>query len=284
MSSAQVDQQGTPTDSSAEVAQTRPTRSRRRPWRYRLGSVGVIVAAMLIWEALPRFGIVHEIILAPFTEVMVGFWELVTADFFPEHLFTTLNEILWGFVFGVLLGLVLGIMLAVWPVMKQLTYPLIVSFQAVPKVVFAPLFIVWFGYGQMSKIVLAIVIAFFPVLVNTMVGLENVPQDAIRLMRSLRATKLQIFRKVQILHAAPLIFAGIKTALTFAVIGAIVAEFLGASAGLGYLLTVYHFALRIDRVFAVIIMLSIIGAGLYFLIDWVDRKVIYWREEDATGL
>jgi NitT/TauT family transport system permease protein len=178
-----------------------------------------------------------------------------------------------------LIGITMGIVLAVFQPVKRLTYPFIVAFQAIPKVVFAPLFIVWFGFGQTSKVVMAIVIAFFPVLVNTMVGLETVPQDALRLMRSLRATRMQTFWKVRILHAAPLIFAGIKTALTFAVIGVIVGEFVGAREGLGYLLDAYHFQLRIDRVFALIVMLSLIGSVLYFIVEWVDRKLIFWSED-----
>jgi NitT/TauT family transport system permease protein len=112
-----------------------------------------------------------------------------------------------------------------------------------------------------------------------MVGLESVPESAKRLMRSIRATPMQTFWKVSLPHALPIIFAGIKAALTFAVIGAIVGEFVGASQGLGYLLDLYNFQLRIDRVFSVIVILASIGAGGYFLLEWLDRKLIFWREE-----
>jgi NitT/TauT family transport system permease protein len=126
---------------------------------------------------------------------------------------------------------------------------------------------------------MGIAIAFFPVLINTLVGLESVPADMVKLMRSLRATPLQIFRKVSFPYALPLIFAGVKQALTYAVIGALVGEFVGASAGLGYLLDSYNFQLRIDYVFALIVVLAIVGAALYFIVEWLDKRLIYWREQ-----
>lgn len=246
-------------------------------WGYRVGTALTGVALFGLWELLPRLGLVSEIVLPPFSEVVYALYTLVITDFFLKHFLVTLNEILWGFVIGTTIGLVGGILLGVWEPFKKLTYPFVVAFQVIPKIVLAPLFIAWFGYGQSSKIVMAIAIGFFPVLINTMVGLENVPSENIRLMRSLRASRLQIFRKVSLPSAAPLIFAGVKTALTFALIGAIVGEFVGASTGLGYLLDVYNFQLRIDRVFSVIIILSMIGALFYFVLEWLDKKLIYWR-------
>ncbi len=260
----------------AEAVRARKQRETR--W-YRVGTVLLILAFLGIWELLPRTGIMPEIVLPPVTAVIVAFWELLQQDHFWGHFRVTLNEIAWGFVLGTLIGFVSGILLAVWQPVKRLTYPFVVAFQAIPKIVLAPLFISWFGYGQSSKIVMAIVISFFPVLINTMVGLESVPPEAVRLMRSLRATRMQIFRKLSLPHAAPLVFAGVKTALTFAVIGAIVGEFVGARQGLGFLLHAYNFQLRIPSVFSVIVILAGLGAVLYFLLEWLDRKLIYWRSE-----
>lgn len=248
-------------------------------WKWRMGTLSVAILIFVVWEMLPRLGLVAPIILPPFTEVAYALYTLVQQDFFWAHFWITGNEILWGFVVGTTLGLVGGITLGVWEPFKKLTYPFVVAFQAIPKIVLAPLFISWFGYGQASKVVMAIVISFFPVLINTMVGLENVPSDTIKLMQSLKASTMQIFRKVSLPSAAPLIFAGVKTALTFALIGAIVGEFVGASKGLGFLLHTYNFALRIDRVFAVIIILSAIGAVFYILLEWLDNKLIFWRQD-----
>jgi len=259
---------------------TRPATVRSR-WRYRLGSLGLLVAIVSLWEALPRLGVVSEFILPPFSDVMEALGTLVVTDFFVEHATVTLKEIAIGFLLGSLIGFTAGVLLAIWRPVSRITYPFVVAFQAIPKIVFAPLFIAWFGFGQASKIVMAIVISFFPVLINTKVGLETVPEESIRLMRSLLATPLQVFRKVSLPHALPIVFAGVQTALTFAVIGALVGEFVGASSGLGFLLNLYNFQLRIDRVFAVILVLAAIGAIGYFVLEWIGKKLIFWREDET---
>jgi NitT/TauT family transport system permease protein len=253
--------------------------SRNQELRYRLYSLAIIIVILAAWEIAPGLGLVSPIILPSFTAVVGALISLMQQDFFLRHFSVTLTEIVVGFVLGTSIGLVLGIALAVWPTAKRIAYPFVVGFQAIPKIVFAPLFIAWFGFGMSSKVVMAVVISFFPVLINTMVGLESVPEDARKLMRSIKATPLQTFRKVSLPHALPVIFAGVKAALTFAVIGAIVGEFVGASEGLGYLVELYKNQLRIDRVFAVIVILAAIGAGGYFLLEWLDRKLIFWRSD-----
>ena len=267
------------TDSAPPAVAARdPERSERL--RYRLYSLAIVVIVIAAREIAPRAGLVSPIILPAFSQVAAALWSLVQTDFFLRHFSVTLTEILVGFILGTAIGLMLGTALAVWPTAKRIAYPFVVGFQAIPNIVFAPLFIAWFGFGQSSKVVMAVVISFFPVLINTMVGLESVPDDARKLMRSLKATPMQTFRKVSLPHALPVIFAGVKAALTFAVIGAIVGEFVGASEGLGYLVELYNHQLRIDRVFAVVVVLAFIGAGGYFLLEWLDRKLIFWRSDD----
>jgi NitT/TauT family transport system permease protein len=256
-------------------------RKRRDDWKYRIGALLIGLVIIALWELLPVLGLVNPVILPRFTSVAEALYTLVGQPFFMRHLIVTMNEIVLGFVIGTLLGLGIGISLAVWPAARRLTYPFVIGFQATPKIVFAPLFIAWFGFGQTSKVVMAVVIAFFPVLINTMVGLESVPADARKLMRSLKAMPLQVFYKVSFLHALPVIFAGVQAAFTFAVIGAIVGEFVGAQEGLGYLLNLYNFQLRIDRAFAVIVILAAIGAIGCFLLEWADRKFIFWREDQT---
>jgi NitT/TauT family transport system permease protein len=266
---------GVPDDMPAPVLDDR----KRDQWKWRAGTLMVAILIFLIWEFLPRLGFVSPIILPPFTDTMYALYTLVQQEFFMGHFLVTLNEVWWGFVVGTIIGLVGGILLGVIEPFKRLMYPFVVAFQAIPKIVLAPLLISWFGYGQASKIVMAVVISFFPVFINTMVGLENVPNDSLRLMRSLRASPMQTFRKVSLPSAAPLMFAGVKTALTFALIGAIVGEFVGASEGLGFLLHTYNFQLRIDRVFSVIIILSAMGAIFYLVLEWLDNKLIFWRQD-----
>jgi NitT/TauT family transport system permease protein len=265
-------------DEAAQLEkEARRTEAKAR--RYRFGSLLVAIVLFGLWELLPRLDIVPEIILPPISATAYALYTLLLTDFFLDHFLVTLNEIFWGFVIGTVIGLAVGIFLGAWQAAKRVFYPFVVAFQAIPKIVLAPLLISWFGYGQTSKIAMAVVISFFPVLINTMVGLESVPKDMVRLMESLRASRQQIFTKVELPSAAPLMFAGVKTALTFALIGAIVGEFVGAAEGLGFLLYTYNFQLRIDRVFSVIIILSTIGGILYFFVEWLDKKLIYWRQD-----
>lgn len=268
------------TGAEVELEMLRPGKDPER-WKWRSISVAVVIVFLAIWESLPRLGVVSPIILPPVTEVWAGLVELLGQDTFPRHVRVTLVEMGVGFVIGTFVGFAIGVGLGVWESVKKSVYPLVVAFQSLPKIVLAPLLITWFGYGIESKIAMAVVISFFPVLINTMVGLETVPDEARQLMRSLRASTGQIFRKLSLPHASPFIMAGIKTGLTFAVIGAIVGEFVGSSEGLGYLLHAYGFQLRIDKVFAVIVVLSAIGAILYFAIDWLERRLIFWRSDST---
>lgn len=271
----------------ADHPSSAPQRGTRRKggiaFKYKIGSVILGVLILVLWEALPRLGVVSPIILPPFTEVAAALVRLVQSPIFWPNFSVTMIEIGLGFILGTLVGLLAGIALALWEPVKEITYPYVVMFQAIPKIVFAPLFIAWFGYGISSKVVMAVTIAFFPVLLNTMVGLLSVPPDSLKLMRSLRANRWQSFRRVQLPFALPLISAGVKTALTFAVIGAIVGEFVGAREGLGFLLNSYNFQMRIDSVFAVIVVLATVGAVLYFIVDWADKKIIFWEDRSLDA-
>ncbi len=259
------------------AAKKTPSKARNPDAKYRVYTLVILIVLLCLWEAVPRLGLVNEILLPRFSAVTSAFVGLVSQPFFLKHFMTTFTEIIVGFVCGVTIGLTLGTSLALSKAVKATLYPFVVAIQATPKVVLAPLFVAWFGFGMESKIVMATVISFFPVLINTIVGLESVPEDSKMLMRSIRATRMQTFFRVSFPHALPIIFAGIRTAFVFAVIGAIVGEFIGASQGLGYLLNLYNFQLRIDRVFSVIVVLATFGAGGFFLLEWLDRKLIFWR-------
>src|SRR6266545_4310964 len=200
---------------------------------------------LVLWEFVSRAGLVAPIILPPPTRVWDG--------------------------------------LVILPLFKEVVYPYVVAFQVMPKVVLAPIFITWFGLGIESKIVMAIAISFFPVVINTVVGLESVEENAMLLMRSLVASRRQIFWKLAWPTALPSIFAGLKTSLTLALIGALVAEFVTAKDGLGTLIITFSFELKIYLVFAVIIVVSVLGLALYGIMEYVDRKVVFWRHSHFTG-
>lgn len=252
--------------------------------RYRgpIGGLAIFIVLVALWYWIVAAEIVHRVILPPPGDVAGAFFTTFTEAFFYEHLWVTLQEVLIGFAVGVILGFSLGAILGTSAFVREMTYPYIVAFQGLPKIVLAPIFITAFGFGMMSKVMMAVAISFFPLLINTMSGLMTVDADSIQLMRSLTASKRDIFWKLSVKHALPSIFAGVKTSLTLALVGAIVGEFVGARAGLGFLLASYSYQLQVDRVWAITLVLAIIGIVLFLFIEWADKKVVFWAKRGAT--
>ena len=244
-----------------------------------IGATALFIVLVAVWHVVVARDIVDEIILPPPVEVARALRDTLTERFFYTHLWITTQEVLIGFLLGSAIGLALGAALSVSGLLRDVSYPYIVAFQGLPKIVLAPVFITAFGFGMTSKVVMATTICFFPVLVNTLAGLTSVDNEAKRLMRSLMANRWQMFAKLALPHALPMIFAGLKTALTLALVGAIVGEFVGASRGLGVLLSTYSYQLQIARMWAVTIVLAMIGVILFLVIEWLDRKVVFWRSE-----
>ena len=248
-------------------------------------AAGTIAVLLALWELTNILGLVHPIVLPPPSRVAASLGTLLTADYFAKNFRVTVLEILLGFGIGAFGGFVLGTLLATLPIVRQILYPYIVAFQALPKIVFAPLFVTWFGFGIEAKVATAVGICFFPVFINTMVGLQLVPEDAVKLMRSLRANEWQIFTKLRFPNALPQIFAGIQTSLTFAMTGAIAAEFItGAAEGMGRLAQQFGLQLQTDLQFAVVVVVSALGLIAVTIADWIDRKVVFWREDTTTKL
>lgn len=264
-----------------------------QPERRRLARVWhrfehVFLAVMLgigflaAWEYLAQHAIIEPVLFPPPSKTAAAWWFLVRADYFPRHFTVTLYEIAVGFALGSTIGFLLGTLLATVRLVRLTLYPYIITFQALPKVVLAPLFIVWFGFGPESKIATAIAICFFPVLVNTLVGLQLVEENALKLLRSLRASGWQTFMKVRLPNALPHIFAGLKTSLTFAMIGAIVAEFLtGAADGLGRLVQIYNLQIQVHLALAVVLIVSVLGMVGVVVMDIIDRRVVFWRDRSG---
>jgi NitT/TauT family transport system permease protein len=193
-----------------------------------------------------------------------------------QHTWPTTRECLGGFLLSVVVGVGLGILLALSNFFRNGVYPLIVAFQVVPKVALAPLFIVWFGLGMESRIALAFVIAFFPMVVNTYAGIEATDPIMIRMAKAFSASRWQIFRKIEFPNALPYIFSGLKIGITFSVIGIIVAEFVTAQEGLGYLIVFSEGNVDTPMLMAALTILSIVGIILYGLVIALERLVIRW--------
>jgi len=179
-------------------------------------------------------------------------------------------------VLGTSLAFLLGTVIALSRPVEYFLYPFVVMFQAMPKVALAPLIIVWFGLGLTSKVVNAALVAFFPLMVNTIVGLRSAEEDKVNLMKSLAATRTQIFWMLQLPNAMPYIFAGLEIAMIFALIGAIVAEFVGAQSGLGMLIQSMNFTMDVAGQFSVLLLLSLLGLLLNGIVAGVRRRVLFW--------
>ena len=192
----------------------------------------------------------------------------------------TIGEALLGFVCAAVLGLVVGSVIAQFRLVERTLYPYLIAIQTTPKVAIAPLFIVWFGFGITSKVIMAAIVAFFPILVNVITGLRSADQNKIELLRSLGATRWQTFRMVRLPNALPMIFAGFNIAIVFSILGAIVGEFVGSKAGLGNLILQKNFNLDTPGVFAVLLCLSAMGITLHVMMQWIRRKVLFWAETE----
>jgi NitT/TauT family transport system permease protein len=239
---------------------------------------GVFLTA---WQLIAAYGIVHEIILPSPLAVARAFPEVVFRQLFVQHLSATLLAIFGGFLLGGSIGFGLGILFALSERWRKVLYPYVLGFQATPRVILAPLMIAWFGFGPPSKIAQATIGCFFPIFLNTLIGLSLVEDNAYKLMRSLRASRWQTFRLLRLPHALPTIFAGVKVSLTFATIGVIVAEFIATEYGLGYELTRYHVEIAIPQMYAVIIIVAVVGLALFLAVEWLDKRVVFWRQEDT---
>jgi NitT/TauT family transport system permease protein len=249
---------------------------------HRLQSVLLAIVIIAIWEGACRvFDISPLILPAPFA-IAARLYVLVGSGTIWPHLWATVVEILSGFAFGVIAGLVIGAMVSLIPVVERLVYPYLVALQTLPKVAIAPLFIIWFGYGLTSKIVITALVCFFPILVSVVAGFHSTDRDQLDMMKAFGATKWQTLVRLRIPAALVLIFAGLEIAAVLAVIGAIVGEFVGAQVGLGYLIVALNFSLDVPGVFAVLIVLSAIGLLMHGAMRYAARRYIFWiRRNEA---
>ncbi|MGD9988912.1 ABC transporter permease [Pseudonocardia sp.] len=242
---------------------------------------GVFVALMALWEfVIPLF--VDDYVLPVPSRIVEALWMQLTDALFWGHLEVTLRESLLGFLIGVGSAVLLGTAISQVRLVEKTLMPYVVAFQTVPKVALAPLFVVWFGFGLTSKVVMAAVISFFPMLINVIEGLRAADADRIQMLTVFGASKLQIFRMVRLPSAMPFIFAGLDIGIVFAILGAVVGEFIGAKEGLGYLLLQTNYNFDIAGMFAVLVVLSVMGLVAHFLIRFAQRKIAFWAEESRV--
>lgn len=243
----------------------------------------LIAAVLAVWEAGVRVFQMPAYILPPPSAIFSALYTGIIENIYPTHFWVTLTETLLGFILGAILAFSLGTLVALSRRVEYFLYPFIVMFQSMPKVALAPLIIVWFGLGLTSKVINAALVAFFPLMVNTIVGLRSAEEDRINLMRSLAASRGQIFFMLQLPNALPYIFAGLEISMIFALIGAIVAEFVGAERGLGMLIQSMNLNLDVAGQFSILLILSLLGLVLNGIVAFARRRLLFWDPAQSTG-
>ena len=231
-----------------------------------------VIGTLAAWEVGVRvFGVPAYLVPAP-SKIVVAFVE--HAALLLKHGWVTTIEIVLGYLLSIVVGVPLALAIFMWPAFSRSVLPLLVSSQAMPKVAVAPLLLVWFGFGLLPKVLIAFLIAFFPIVISTVVGLASIEQEKIHLARSMGLSAAATFFKIRLPSALPSIFGGLKISITLAVVGAVVGEFVGGDAGLGYLLMVANGNMDTPLLFAGLIALTVQGVVLYILVEWAERLAI----------
>ncbi len=248
----------------------------RAPWLERYSAL--LLAAVLLgaWQAaVPLAGLSEFVLPTPLAIATRIVGEL---PLLANHAYVTLFEVVSGFAMAVLIGIPLALLIFYSRAFERAIYPILVALQTVPKVALAPLLVLYLGYGWAPKITLAFLISFFPIVISTVVGLQSLDKNLVYLVRSMGANEWQTFFKVRLPAALPNIFGGFKVAISLAVIGAVIGEYVAAERGLGYLQLQANSLFDTTLNFATVVAISGLGVTLYFVIDFIESRVTYKRD------
>ncbi|WP_225753240.1 ABC transporter permease [Actinotalea sp. Marseille-Q4924] len=255
-------------------------RSRRGTGRARaigLPVLALVIIIVLWWAATRVLAIPSYLVPGP-DLVVAKLAEF--AGYLSTQTLVTLRETVIGFALAILIGVPVAMAIARFRTLEQMLYPLLLAVNAVPKVAIAPILVVWMGFGLTPKVVMVVLLCFFPIVLSTVAGLRSTPAELVELSRSLDAGELKEFVKVRFPWALPQIFVGLKTAISLAVIGAVIAEFVGSSAGLGYVIVQSGASADTALAFAAISLLALISIVLFYAIELVEKLLLPWAEEN----
>jgi NitT/TauT family transport system permease protein len=242
--------------------------------------VGPLVVLVALWQGVVSLRLLPSFLVPP---PLAVFTAMVTQrELLLQHTAVTTLEVFLGFILAVAIGIPLGWLIVSSSVLERTIYPLMVGSQAVPKVALGPLFVLAFGYGVLPKVILALLVAFFPVAAGSAVGFGSLDAGWFLLTRSMRASRLQTFLKLQLPAGLPAIFGGLKVGAALAVVGAVVGEFIGSDAGLSYLLLIANSNRDTPTEFACLILLSLLGILFYGLVGLAEMIAVPWRDPEAT--
>lgn len=249
-------------------------RAGRERWHLFIDPAIVFLALAFLWQKAVDIFAIKRYLLPPLSDVLAALWTnrllLLTESWI------TMREVLVGFFFAVVGGVLIGLLIYSVPVIRRMLYPTIVVFQGLPKIALAPIIVIWFGYGIASKVLMAFLFAFFPVVIQTMGGLAGTSIHLVEHFRAIRAPAWTTFRRLQVPAALPSIIDGCRSAMPLAVIGAIMGEFVGSDRGLGHLILDANAQARTDLMFAALVAVSAVAGLLYGLVDLAARRV-WWR-------
>jgi NitT/TauT family transport system permease protein len=248
--------------------------SRVKPLRAALERVAVFIVLAALWEWAVDIFAIKPYLLPALSSVLRSLWH--NRMMLLEQALVTGGEIVLGYAAAVIGGVLMALAIFAWPLAYRMFYPVLVVFQGLPKIALAPLMIVWVGYGTSSKVLMAFLFAFFPVMITTLGGLAGTPEHLVEHFRAIRASSWTMFRRLRLPAALPSIMDGCKTAMPLAVIGAIVGEFVGSQRGLGYLILESNAQARTDLLFAALVAISLLAGLLYWAIEVLARRV-WWR-------
>lgn len=241
----------------------------------------LIVAFFALWQVAASSGFLagtldlEDFLVPSPAQIFEVMWE--DRDLLSENALTTSIEIVAGFAVALVAGLLVATLLHLSDLLRRTSYPVIVASQTIPIIVIAPVLVVWFGYGIGPKLAIIALICFFPIAVNTLDGLRSVDSDPVKMMRTLYASRWQIFKRVEVPTALPYAFSGAKIAVAVSVIGAVFGEWAGSEKGLGHLMLQDNAQLMTDRLFAAVFVLSGIAIGLFVAVSLLERRVLRWR-------
>lgn len=245
------------------------------PW---IGAPLLIVVLCTVWEITVRALDVSILILPPPSLIAERLGELVQDPEIWRHAGITASEIIGGFLLAVVLGVLVGVLLGKVAWLEMTVRPIIVLLQVVPKVAFVPLFVIWFGFGMSSKVIIAAMLAFFPIMLNVLLGVKSIDPGHRDVMTALNAGRMQRFTNLDFRSVMPYLLAGMETGIVFAVIGAIVGEYLGGNEGLGYMVVRTLNQLDAPGLFGVVVLLAVLGLVLYGAVFILKRFLIPWHE------
>src|SRR5258708_21992590 len=274
---------GTSIEQVEQRVQSQSSSKRSRDRRTEIISPILVAIGLLVaWEVAADFFKVPTYLFPAPSEIFAACRD--NASLLLRESWVTTGEILLGYALSIVIGIPLALGIFHWPAFARSVYPLLVSTQAMPKVAIAPLFVVWFGFGLLPKILIAFLIAFFPIVINTVMGLSAIEQEKIFLARSMGLSTIETFRLIRLPNALPSIFAGLKISITLAVVGALVGEFVGGDSGLGYQLMVANGNMNTPLLFAGVLALTVLGLILFGTIEMLEQFAMPYRERvsDAT--